>query len=134
MKNILKKKKAVSQNNLDTAKVREFDLSVILSFTCGYVVTPGTNLEQIAEQMTLAYFLDDNLLFDTYIPQKNSTEKMEQHILMLHPQLKDVKYNPSEGISKTDWVRKQKAIFGEKLPICIMGHKLEEYNTEEATI
>ena len=130
-KKIFKKKKAVAQKSLDTPKVKEFDLSVILSFTCGYVVTPGNNLEQIGKQLTLAWFLDENLLFDSYIPPQGSTEKMKQHILSLHPQLKDVKYEPNEGVSIDDWISKQKAIFGEKLPICIMGHTLEEYKIED---
>ena len=127
-------KKKINQNKrneVEKQNIKEFDLSVILSFTCGYVVTSGEGLEKIAKQMELAYFLDENLLDDTYMPSKGSTEKMAEHILSLYPNLKDLKYNPSSNKTEEEWVAEQKAIFGETLPICVMGHTLDELSNND---
>ena len=107
--------------------IKNFDLAVILSYTCGELVTPGdTGIEKIANQLPLAWYVDDWLMFDTYIPPKNETELIKQHILKLHPELLNVKYDSNTGLTPEEFVKQQKAIFGDELPICPFGYTLDQ--------
>ncbi len=125
----------MSKKQIIKPPVKEFDLSIILSFTCGYLVTEGeTIIEKIANQMELVYFLDDYMQFDSYIPPENANEKIADHLLKLYPFLINVKYNPNLGININDWVNEQKAIYGEKLAICSFNHTLEEYNVSQSRV
>ena len=114
-------------NNKQEEHIKEFDLGVILSFTCGYVVAPGkTNIEKVAEQLTLVWFLEEYLRYDNNTVAPGTKERIINHILKLYPELKNVKYNPELGIPKEEWLLEQKAIFGEKLPICSYNHSLDK--------
>ncbi len=106
--------------------VKNFDLAVILSYTCGTLVTPGdTYIEKIVNQLPLAWFVDDMLECDGYIPPKDEHQTIKQHILGLHPELANVKYDPNTGLTTEEFVEQQKTIFGNELPICPLGCTLE---------
>ncbi len=107
--------------------IKDFDLSVILSYTCGALVTPGdSEIEKIANQLPLAWYVNDWLMFDTYVPPKDEPELIKQHILKLHPELSNVKYDYDTGLTPEEFVKQQKAIFGDKLPICPFGYTLDQ--------
>ena len=124
---LLKKEAPEIEQEEEKQLIKNFDLAVILSYTCGVVVTPGnTTIEKIANQLPLAWYIDEFLMYDTILPSKNEPQIIVQHILKLHPELANVKYNPNAGLTTEEFVKQQKAIFGDELPICPLGYTLDQ--------
>lgn len=56
---------------------------------------------------------------------------MTIHLLEIHPELESAKYEPKIDGDIDKWLAIQKAEFGDKLPICVVGHTLNKKGKEK---
>lgn len=104
---------------------KDFSLESILSVTTG--VTCTNNYDDIFE---LAYFVFDDETINYWALDKVS-DYFRDHLLRIHPDLKDVKPPKKKKMDDNDykfilgaWLDNQKIMFGENLPVSRFGRKL----------
>ncbi len=92
----------------------DFDLNVVLS------VLTGINISNYADLYNFFCFLfeDESIKPEDIVTLRPIAMK---HILKIHPELTGIKY---KGTNLYNWVRIQKAIFGEDITISIIGEKI----------
>ena len=94
----------------------EFSLESILSIVTGINCT-----NDFYEVYELIWFMfEDEFINDSGLLQKE--EIARRHILNIHPELRSISYNRIDNID--DWINKQKDLFGDTLPISIIGEPI----------
>ena len=94
----------------------DFDLDAILTITTGVKCTDDFN-----KVYELFWFIfEDDLIGPLGIGMLKDTAR--NHILRIHPELKNVRYDQSMDIDT--WVNNQKEYFGDKLTISILGENV----------
>lgn len=102
-------------------KVKNFELETILTMTTGYSYENDFN-----KVFELVWFICDDNNIGT-IGLETISEKVKKHLLTIHPELKNIKYQEGKDIS--EFVSQQKERFGSALPVTKLGVELpEEYN------
>lgn len=104
------------------SEIKEFKLGTILSVTTGYNLTKKNMFGDVHELFWHVY--NDDLINDTGILM--CRDEMKNHLLTIHPELKEVKYK--KGTDTERFVLKQEKKFGKVLPITRLGEDLpQEY-------
>lgn len=104
------------------SEIKNFKLGVILTVTTGHVLLKkNDNFGEVHKLFWWVY--DDNLIDDLGIGMLQ--KEMKEHLLKIHPQLKNVKFR--KGINVEKFILKQEKKFGEFLPVC----KINEESKEE---
>ena len=105
--------------------VKNFELGAILTMTTGYNCTD--NFDKVWK---LVWFVCDNNLINTtglFVVK----DDIKNHLLTIHPELKDIKYQKGRDI--TEFLVEQEEKFGSILPVTKLGVSLPERkeNTKE---
>lgn len=104
---------------------KDFKLETILS-----LITNKSFVDDFNEVFELVWFLYDN-------PSINTCEicvlrdEMKKHLLNIHPQLNEIDDVPIFKFSLEGWLKCQKLKYGESLPICRIGEKLEHIEKQK---
>ena len=100
----------------------DFDLAAVLSVTTGINCT-----NDFGEVFDLfCYIFEDDLLSPLALCQLK--EAARRHILNIHPELKNVNYNPNVNID--EWVNKQKETFGNEIAISVIGEPIVKFEKQ----
>lgn len=102
------------------SKVRNFKLGTILSVTTGCNLTKKGKFGEVEDLFWWVF--DDDLIPTTGMGMLK--DEMKEHLLTIHPELKDVVYKKGSDVDK--FVLKQEKKFGRVLPISRMGEELPE--------
>lgn len=100
--------------------IRQFDLGVILTF-----ITGRNLVDKFGKCHELAWFIyDDEFINDTgLLLLKN---EIKEHLLFIHPQLKEIKYNTTGFNGSAElWLEVKKLEYGESLPVSKIGYNLD---------
>ena len=102
------------------SKVKKFELGAILSMTTGY-----SCVDDFDKVWKLVWFVcDDNMIGTMGLEMVK--DEVKSHLLSIHPELKNVKYQKGKDIH--EFVSQQEEKFGSVLPVTKLGVKLpEEY-------
>ena len=103
--------------------VKNFELGAILSMTTGY-----NCIDDFDKVWKLVWFVcDDNMIGPMGLGMVR--DEVKSHLLAIHPELKNVKYQKGKDIH--EFVSQQEEKFGSVLPVTKIGVKLpEEYTTK----
>lgn len=100
------------------SEIRNFKLGTILTVTTGYNLTKDNNIDDVYE---LYWFIhDDEFINGMGIGTLKAPTK--NHLLTIHPELKEVKFKKGHDVNK--FVLKQEKKFGEFLPVTRLGEAL----------
>ena len=105
------------------SEVKNFELGAILSMTTGY-----SCVDDFDKIWKLVWFVcDDDMISPMGLGMVK--EEVKSHLLAIHPELKNVKYQKGKDIH--EFVSQQEEKFGSVLPVTKIGVKLpEEYTTK----
>ena len=98
---------------------RDFELNTILSIIIGEYCS-----DDIVKVYDLASFVYDKRITEAH----ELTEllmPLKEHLLKIHPQLKDCTYNPRVEFSFDSWLRSQQYDYGKTLSVCKINPTLE---------
>ena len=112
-----------SKNNVI---VQNFELGTVLTMTTGYTCT-----DDFDKVWRLVWFICDDTMINT-MGLFMVKDDIKKHLLSIHPELADVKYQKGRDISK--FLAEQEAKFGSFLPVTKLGVNLpqqEESNTKK---
>ncbi len=98
------------------SKVKDFKLGAILTMTTGFSCIDDFN--KVWELVW--YVCDDNMIGPMGICFVR--DDVREHLLTIHPELKDVKYRKGMNINK--FITEQEERFGKFLPVTKLGVKL----------
>lgn len=106
--------------------VKKFELGAILSMTTGY-----SCVDDFDEVWKLVWFVcDDNMIGPMGLGMVK--DEVKSHLLAIHPELKNVKYQKGKDIH--EFVSQQEEKFGSVLPVTKLGVKLpEEYTIKTSS-
>ena len=96
--------------------VKNFDIRTLLTLTTGYSFVD--NFSKVFELVWFIY--DDNMINMTGLGVVK--DNVKKHLLNIHPELKDVKYQKSRDIN--EFISEQTQKFGSTLPVTKIGIKL----------
>ena len=104
-------------------EVENFELGAILSMTTGY-----SCVDDFDKVWKLVWFVcDDNMIGPMGLGMVK--DKVKSHLLAIHPELKNVRYQKGKDIH--EFIFQQEEKFGSVLPVTKIGVKLpEEYTTK----
>lgn len=99
---------------------RNFELEVILTATTGI-----NCLEDFSKFDDLVWFVFNDPLIS---PMGLGTLKdtLKDHLLQIHPQLTEITYDGRFETSFDAWLNTLKQEYGETLPVCQLGQKLND--------
>lgn len=100
------------------SEIRNFKLGTILSITTGCNLTKKGKFGEVEELFWWIY--DDDLINSTGMGILK--EETKNHLLTLHPELKEVTYKKGSDVDK--FVLKQEKKFGKVLPVTRIGEEL----------
>ncbi len=105
------------------SKVENFELGAILSMTTGY-----SCVDDFDKVWKLVWFVcDDNMIGPMGLGMVK--DEVKNHLLAIHPELKNVKYQKGKDIH--EFIFQQEEKFGNVLPVTKIGVKLpKEYTTK----
>ena len=101
-------------------EVKRFELGTILTITTGY-----NCVDNFDKVWHLVWFVcDDNMIGPIGLGMVK--DEVKEHLLTIHPELKDIKYEKGSNIH--EFITEQEEKFGSVLPVTKLGMKLpEEY-------
>ena len=99
-------------------EIRNFKLGTILSVTTGCSLTKKGKFGEVEDLFWWVY--DDDLINSTGMVVLK--EDMKNHLLTIHPELKDIKFKKGSDVDR--FVLKQEKKFGEFLPVSRIGEEL----------
>lgn len=102
-------------------EVENFELGAILS-----IITDFKVIDDSDKMFELAWFVCNDNLIGT-IGLMHIQNKLKEHLLTIHPELKEIKYKYGENVD--EFILRQEEKFGHMLPVTRLGEKLpEDYN------
>ena len=105
--------------------IKDFELGAILSIITGY-----SCVDDFSKVFELVWFVCDDNMINTFGLGVVKND-IKNHLLAIHPELKNVKYRNSKGRNIHKFLSKQEEKFGSILPITQLGVKLpKEYRSK----
>lgn len=107
----------VNKSNEDII-TKDFELGAILTMTTGY-----SCIDDFSKVFELVWFVCDDNMINT-IGLGVVKDDVKNHLLTIHPELKNVRYKKGEDIQ--EFLFEQEEKFGNILPVTKLGMKLPE--------
>ena len=106
------------------SEVKNFELGAILTITTGY-----SCVEDFSKVFELVGFVCNDNTINT-LGLGMVKEDVKKHLLTIHPELQDIRYQKGTNINK--FITKQEKKFGSFLPVTQLGINLpEKYNKKK---